>query len=342
MYSAMLIGCQYYRFPTLRRPLIFPKSTVMLAHDMTRIPDNWLIADIGATTSRCALLSEGNFRDIRLFINDDTAGPREMLTTFIDEATSTPTGCALAVAAPIDGDDIQMINRDWQFSRAWLSELGFERIEIINDFHAIAHALPTLSDESRIEIGRATRYRQGNIAVLGPGSGLGMAAWIAGTAAMSGEGGHITMSGRNASEDSIIAALRDRYGHCSAERVLSGPGLTALHEVMHGTAVATSEEITMNPDDPANAATMQQFFRFLGSVAAELALITGAAGGVYIAGGIVPACLEQIVSSEFRSRFEDKNRYRDFMRAIPTWVITDPYPGLSGLAAYINQGSRVP
>ena len=159
---------------------------------------------------------------------------------------------------------------------------------------------------------------------------------------MSGEGGHITLSGRNRSEDSIIAKLRDRFGHCSAERVLSGPGLMALHEAMHGTSVATPEEITTNPDEPANAATMQQFFLFLGSVAAELALITGAAGGVYIAGGIVPACLEQIAKSDFRSRFEDKNRYRDYMRAIPTWVITDPYPGLSGLAAYINQGLRVP
>ena len=86
---------------------------------------------------------------------------------------------------------------------------------------------------------------------------------------------------------------------------------------------------------------MQQFFRFLGSAAADLALVTGAAGGVYVAGGIVPACIEQIVQSEFRSRFEEKNRYRDYMRAIPTWVITDPTPGLTGLAAYVERETQV-
>jgi glucokinase len=106
---------------------------------------------------------------------------------------------------------------------------------------------------------------------------------------------------------------------------------------MHNEKIATSEEITGNPDVHTNQETLQQFFRFLGSAAADLALITGASGGVYIAGGIVPACLEQIIASDFRARFEDKNRYRDYMRAIPTWVITDPVPGLTGLAAYLRK-----
>jgi glucokinase len=338
----MLIGCQSYRFPALYKPLIFLKCTVMLAHVMTQFRNNWLIADIGATTSRCAHLQDGRISDVRIFSNDDVAGPRELLAGVIDQSTEKPTACALAVAAPIYGDDIQMINRDWRISRSLLEELGFRRTEIINDFHAVAYALPTFNDGSRVELGTATQYRQGNIAVLGPGSGLGMAAWISGNAAMCGEGGHITLSGRNATEDAIIATLRNRFGHCSAERVLSGPGLIALHEAMHDVSIATSEEITLNPHEPANAATLQQFFCFLGGVAAELALITGASGGVYIAGGIVPACLDQIANSEFRTRFEDKNRYRDYMRAIPTWVITDPYPGLTGLAAYVAKKESDP
>ncbi len=100
----------------------------------------------------------------------------------------------------------------------------------------------------------------------------------------------------------------------------------------------SSEEITSNPDDAACAATMNQFFSFLGGVAAELALITGAFGGLYIAGGIVPAHVEELRKSPFRERFEDKNRYKDYMRRIPTYVITDPVPGLTGLAAMINRG----
>jgi glucokinase len=108
---------------------------------------------------------------------------------------------------------------------------------------------------------------------------------------------------------------------------------------MHGIEIGSSEEITQNPDDAACAATMNQFFSFLGSAAADLALITGAFGGLYIAGGIVPACIERLRDSPFRQRFEDKNRYRDYMQRIPTYVITDPLPGLTGLAAMIIRGS---
>ena len=152
---------------------------------------------------------------------------------------------------------------------------------------------------------------------------------------MCGEGGHVTIPARNESEIAIIEKVRKRFGHCSAERILSGPGLIALHDAMHGIKVVTSEEISGNPSDTNCAATMQQFFSFLGSVAADLALITGAFGGVYIAGGIVPACVEQLVASNFRSRFEDKNRYREYMQSIPTYVVTDPFPGLRGLSAYV-------
>jgi glucokinase len=238
-----------------------------------------------------------------------------------------------------------MINRDWQFDSFTLAdELGLGKIRILNDFHAIAYALPHCDNDSRCEIGQATNQRSGNIAVLGPGSGLGMAAWIGdsdGGAAMCGEGGHITVAGRNVNEDSIIEKLRQRFGHCSAERILSGPGLIALHEAMHGISIATAEEITGNQGDTKCAETLQQFFVFLGGVAADLALITGAFGGVYIAGGIVPACIGQLVASDFRLRFEDKNRYREYMQSIPTYVITDPFPGLRGLSAYVSRKNCV-
>ena len=308
----------------------------MLANEMSQLSNNWLIADVGATTSRCAILSAGKMSQLRIVSNADAASLHTLLTNYLEECNERPASIALAVAAPIDGDEVEMMNRDWRFSGSSIKSLGFSEVRIINDFHALAHALPTLDDESRLEIGKASQYRDGNIAVLGPGSGLGVSAWIDGKAAMSGEGGHITVSGRTPREDEIIARLRDRFGHCSAERILSGPGIIALHEAMHSEIVATAEEITANPANPDNLATMRQFFAFLGSVAADLALITGAYGGVYIAGGIVPACTEQISQSGFRARFEDKNRYRDYMRAIPTWVVTDPVPGLTGLAAYLD------
>ncbi len=312
--------------------------------DATPDAENWLIADVGATSSRCATLApqESSPQNIRVFRNDNFPALPDLLTDYLGTCETKPRSLALAVAAPVHGDDVRMVNRDWSFSGSALtSDLALARTTIINDFHAIAYALPAMNDDTRAEIGSATEYRDGNIAVLGPGSGLGMAAWIygdSGGAAMTGEGGHITLAGRDENEDKIIASFRKQFGHCSAERILSGPGLVSLHQAMHGIEVNSPEEITANAEDAACAATMNQFFSFLGSAAADLALITGAFGGLYIAGGIVPAHVEELRNSPFRERFEDKNRYRDYMRRIPTYVITDPVPGLTGLAEIIKRG----
>jgi len=306
---------------------------------------SWLIADIGATSSRCATLAQAAAipENVRIHRNENYDGLTELLADYLAGCGEKPQSLALAVAAPVHGDDIRMINRDWSFSGTSLSrDLGLARVDIINDFHAIAYALPALNDNARTEIGSATEYRGGNMAAIGPGSGLGTSAWIggdAGGAAMTGEGGHITVSGRDKREDEIIAHVRDRFGHCSAERILSGPGLIVLHQAMHGIEIESPEEITGNPDDVACAATVNQFFSFLGSAAADLALITGAFGGLHIAGGIVPACIEQLRKSPFRERFDDKYRYKDYMRRIPTYVITDAVPGLTGLVAMINRSS---
>lgn len=301
----------------------------------------WLIADIGATSTRCATLQGPGFvlGEFEVFANDAFASPLALIESYLAADNPVPQRCALAIAAPIRGDDIEMINRDWSFNRVELSaELKVDQLMVFNDFHANALSLPSVDDSLRVEIGSAIEYSDGNIAVLGPGTGLGMAAWIGNKESgnvMFGEGGHITVSGRDTTEDKIIHTLRERFGHCSAERILSGPGLVALHNAMHGIDVATAETITKRLDDANCAATMAQFYRFLGSAAADLALITGAFGGVYVAGGIVPANIEGISNSQFRQRFEDKGRYREYMQHIPTYVITDPVPGLRGLACYV-------
>lgn len=315
-------------------------------NESTSETGDWLIGDVGATLSRCAMLTPPDTtpRNVRVYQNENFSSLSDLLVAHVNDCDARPHSLALAVAAPVYGDDVRMINRAWSFSGASLKvDLDLARVAIINDFHAVAYALPRLDNAARIEIGSATEYRDGNMAVLGPGSGLGMAAWIGSTTGgvpMTGEGGHITLSGRDTREDRIIATVRERFGHCSAERILSGPGLKILHKAMHGVEIEHSELITKRPDDPANAATLNQFFSFLGSVAAELALITGAFGGLHLAGGVVPACIEQLQKSPFRKRFEDKNRYQEYMRRIPTYVITDPFPGLTGLAVMISGERR--
>ena len=301
----------------------------------------WLVADIGATTTRCAIATPGRrtTEHLKVVANADFESAGDVLGGFLASLPSKPACGVLAIAAPISGDEVRMINRNWAFNRLKLaSQLGMERLEVVNDFHAVAYALPVIGNRDRAEIGVATAYRAGNRAVLGPGSGLGVGAWIVDSdrgVAVTGEGGHVTLAGRDAQEDRIIARLRERYGHCSAERVLSGPGIIALHSAMHDGEMKTSREITTGTVDPKCRATMEQFYRFLGSVSADLAMTTGAYGGLYLAGGIVPAHVEQIRASSFRGRFEAKGRYRAYMQAIPTYVITDPMPGLTGLSSYI-------
>jgi glucokinase len=303
----------------------------------------WLIADIGATSTRCAVCRSGDRRhgNLQIFQNEQFDSLKSLLGGYIESLSEKPSAGALAIAAPISGDGVQMTNRDWQFNRLELAErLGLGRLDIINDFHAVAYALPQLPNRDLVEIGKATEYRSGTRAALGPGSGLGVGAWIVGNGrgvAMYGEGGHVTLSARDEAEDRIVAKIRERYGHASAERVLSGPGIIALHSAMHGDDMKTSREITSGTVDRKCRATMEQFYRFLASVAADLAMTTGAYGGIYIAGGIVPDNIDQIQASTFRERFEEKNRYRHYMQAIPTYVISDPTPGLTGLMAYIAE-----
>jgi glucokinase len=304
------------------------------------------MADIGATTTRCALLDDkGQEVAPEIFENADFTGVEGVLRIYLDHrrASDQPTRAALAVAAPILGDEVQMINIGWRFSQRELGQaLSLKRLEVVNDFAAIAWGLPHLSGADVIQIGGGQSVPRTTLAALGPGSGLGVSALVpAGDtwAVMSGEGGHVAMPPVTREEQDVIALLRDRFdGHCSAERVLSGPGLVNLYVALaelagRGHATVSPEDVTnlAKQGEPLARKTLGMFFGMLGTMAANLALTAGARGGVYIAGGIVPRFLEQLRKSDFRARFEDKGRYRAYLAAIPTYAITAPLPAFRGL-----------
>jgi glucokinase len=305
-----------------------------------------LMADIGATTTRCALLDDkGHELAPEIFENVDFTGVTGVLRVYLDHrrASDRPTRAALAVAAPIVGDDVQMINIGWRFSQSELKQaLELKQLQVVNDFAAVAWALRQLTPADITSIGGGERAPRATLAALGPGSGLGVSALVPaseGWTAMTGEGGHVSMAAATREEQDVIASLRNRFdGHCSAERVLSGPGLVNLYVAL--AELAGRGQPTVNPEDVTNLAkqgeplarkTLAMFFAMLGTVAANLAVTTGARGGVYIAGGIVPRFVEQLKKSEFRARFEAKGRYRGYLAAIPTHVITAPLPAFRGL-----------
>lgn len=304
------------------------------------------MADIGATTTRCALLDDkGHELAPEIFENADFTGVAGVLRVYLDHrrASDRPTRAALAVAAPILGDEVQMINIGWGFSQGELKqELELKHLTVVNDFAAVAWALPQLTAADVVRIGGGEHSPRTTLATLGPGSGLGVAALVPaadGWAVMTGEGGHVAMAAATRDEDQVIALLRERFDdHCSAERVLSGPGLVNLYVALaeiagRGSPTVTPEDVTnlAKQGEPLARKTLAMFFAMLGTAAANLAVTTGARGGVYIAGGIVPRLVEQLRQSKFRERFEDKGRYRRYLAAIPTHVITTPLPAFRGL-----------
>lgn len=306
----------------------------------------WLLADMGGTHTRCALLPpSGRLAGTKVFANRDFAGPIELFRDFLDGIPdeSRPTSALLAVAAPVTGQQLRMVNLDWEIdSKALARAFGWARVQLMNDFAALAHALPALETEDLAPVGGGRPVAGAARVVLGPGTGLGTAALLEADGrciALAGEGGHTTLPAATEEEARVIAFARALHGHCSAERLVSGPGLSLLHEALHGQAGVAPAQIAARADagDAEAAASLEMLFQLLGTVASNLALVFDARGGVYIGGGIVPRHLERFAASGFRKRFSDKGRYRQRLEEIPTCVITAAQPALVGLARYARQ-----
>jgi len=312
-----------------------------------------LIADIGATNARFALAtSEGGFQRIRVLACEYYPSIEEAIGAYLDdELRLTDIGrlraAALAVAGPVTSDQVTLTNHPWSFSVSELRRhLGIDRLHVINDFAAVAVAMPYLRSDEREQVGGGTALPGAPIGVLGPGSGLGVGGLVptaSGWLPLSGEGGHATMAPVTARESAVLDHLRARFDHVSAERVLSGPGLIELYNTLAELdgvpAVSyTSPQITdpgIGEREPRCREAVDMFCAMLGTVAGNLALTLGARGGIYVAGGIVPKLGAVFAASSFRERFEAKGRLRPYLSRIPTYVVTHPFPAFLGLAALL-------
>ena len=310
---------------------------------------NWLLVDMGGTNTRCAVgAGNGEIVQLRSMRNQDFASAGELLSRYLEgiPVPERPASGAIAVAAPVAGDAVQMINIGWNFSVSGLQQtLGLTKLAVVNDFVAQAWALPSLRATDTAQIGSGQTRPAFPKVVLGPGTGLGVATMVPvgdGWQAIPGEGGHISLAAQDAVEESVVRLGRERFGHCSAERALSGPGLSFLHNALHGGPESTPAAIGQAAlaGDRNAVATFAVFFGLLGSVAGDLALTLGAFGGVYVSGGIVPRYLQLLRDSEFRDRFEAKGRYREYLSAIPTFVVTAPYAALQGLLTFLQAAPR--
>jgi glucokinase len=249
----------------------------------------------------------------------------------------------LAVAGPVEGNRSTLTNSGWVIDGPRLCEtFGLTHVHLVNDFEAVAWSLMRLAPDDVVAIGGGAAVPGAPKAVLGPGTGLGLSCLVRGSNGpiiLGTEGGHVTLPATCSRDEAVIAHLRTRFGHVSAERVLSGRGLVNVYQAIaaiDGVAVPARDAsaITAAALDRTcaiSAAALDFFCATLGTIAGNVALSFGARGGVYIAGGIVPRFADYLARSEFRTRFEAKGRMRPYLTAIPTYVIIHADPAFMGL-----------
>jgi glucokinase len=315
-----------------------------------------VVADVGGTNTRIALVGDdGTMQHLARLRNDDHAGLAEALAAW---RQGLPAGhapledAALAVAAPIVGEEIALTNRPaWRFTRDSLRRaLGLPGpLHLVNDFTAVALSLPRLEVGDLLVLGEPRcaaplTPTRAPVVVLGPGSGLGVSALVphaAGCCAVASEGGHATLAVHDAAEARLVDRIREREGHVSAETLLCGPGLLRLHAAVAASArgsptPATPSDVVRLADagDPGAEQTLETFFALLGGFAGDVALAFGAWEGVFLAGGILPQLQERLVASAFRERFEAKGDYAGLLASVPVALVTAPEPALAGLSTF--------
>ena len=312
-----------------------------------------LIADIGGTFARFALSSErGRFDQVASLRCAEHEDFHAAVTAYLRQVGSPAVQhAAIAIANPVSGDDVRMTNYHWQFSIEQMRQrLALDTLLVVNDFTALAMALPQLSTHERRQVGGGSARPRSVVGLLGSGSGLGVSGLIPaddGWISLGSEGGHVSFAPRDERELAILRFAWREHGHVSFERLLSGPGLELIHEALAeraGQAAAAdtrlrAPEITRRAlagGDAVCSDALDAFCAMLGTAAGNVAVTLGAMGGIYIGGGIVPRLGEYFDRSGFRARFEDRGRFSSYLAGIPTFVITAEQATFTGVAAILD------
>ena len=313
-----------------------------------------LIADVGGTNARFGWQAGPGepISDIQVLQVAEHARLQDAMRHYLDGlGRGVPSAVAIAIANPITGDQVHMTNAAWSFSQSAVkAEFGFTTFRLLNDFTALALALPGLPANQLRQVGGQSPAPRAPIGLVGAGTGLGVSGLLpvgeTGWMPLAGEGGHVTMPAITVRERVVMDGLAQRYGHASAERLVCGQGLLDTFGLLcqadgvgpgavHSAAEVTEAALKAHHPQAVEALTM--FCAVLGTTAGNLALTLGAHGGVYIGGGIVPRLGAWFDSSPFRERFEAKGRFKSYLANIPVWVITSAQsPALLGAARSLD------
>jgi glucokinase len=305
-----------------------------------------LLADIGGSKSRFAIANSSGALEHVLVIHNDTAADLDAaVSRYLEETGANPRAATLALAGPVEGEEAVLTNRtNWRIRRVeFAKRFGLSELRLLNDFEAIAWALPHLGPAHTRPLGSAVPVREGVKVVLGPGTGLGVAALLPADGrwhVIASEGGHASFGPQAPDEAEVFARLRDECGSVSAETVLSGAGLVRLARALDPQAACHAAETiaaSALAREPAAQAAARLFVRLLGRFAGGLALTFKALGGVYIAGGVASGLGPLLDEPQFRAAFEAHPPHQALLETIPTLLITCEEPGLIGCAAHAHE-----
>ena len=317
-----------------------------------------LVGDIGGTNARFGLNRgpNGDYQSIANYKVADYPDFSDVLRHLMDDihrlglADGTPSAACFAVAGPPHLHTVSFTNSSWQFTRDTIQrQTGVSDVLIINDFAAVARALPAIPDTHLVQIGSGKPDHRSPKVALGAGTGLGVGALVQRAdgrpIVIAGEGGHVDFAPVTDVEAAVLQYLRSRYGRVSIERLCCGDGIVNIYQALADfrhlepvlSDAATIGKAAQGQKDPLAREAMAMFFAVLGASAGNFALTFGALGGVYLAGGIVPRYLDLLRRSDFRARFLAKGRFADYLSSIPTYTITHEATGLLGAALTLHE-----
>lgn len=313
-----------------------------------------LLADIGGTNARFAWQAAPGapISDVQVLPGAQYPTLQAAMRAYLDGlGRGAPAAVAIAIANPITGDMVRMTNHDWAFSQSAVkAEFGLRTLRLLNDFTALALALPDLPVAELRQVGGGEAVPGVAMGLVGAGTGLGVSGLLpdghGGWVPLEGEGGHVTLPATTARERTVMDGLIRRYGHASAERVCCGQGLVDTCAILceaDGVAAqgldsaSAVSEAALKAGHPQALETLNIFCAMLGSVAGNLALTLGTRGGVYVGGGIVPRLGAWFDQSPFRERFDNKGRFTGLLQGMPVRVITSAQsPALLGAARALD------
>jgi len=316
-----------------------------------------LAGDIGGTKTNLGLFVPGDKRPelvaMQSYSSTAASSLQELVAQFMSGRAEQIASACFGIAGPVIAGSSKTTNLPWHVSEQDIKErFGWEKVRLINDLTATAHAVQLLQDDEVFDLNPAAENVSGNLGIVAPGTGVGVALIVVvGNKfyPVPSEGGHADFAPTDDQQVDLWKNLRSRFGHVSVERVISGPGIADIYYWLrdrleyHEPAwlaerlkaedppMVISEE-ALDKKEPLCIKTLELFVSILGAYAGNLALTGMTTGGMYLGGGIAPKILPTVQEGGFMNSFTTKGRFKELLSKMPVRIILNDKAALLGAA----------